>query len=745
MDVKGLNNANALVPGSKRALTVAFILLGLVAISACSTGSSGPAGDTTPPTIISVAPTANAANVPATSSISATFNEALATSSVNDTAFILKSGSSQISGNVAYNNATKTATFMPSTNLSYGTLYTATIAGMKDMALNALADTYQWNFTTENAPAAVPFAPIEVSAVAEDSQVTLSWHAVTGATSYNIYWSTESNVLAANGNKIPNAASPYVHTNRTNGTIYYYIVTAVNLFGESTASAPVSATPSPVPSAPASIAGKVLAEGYTDSSGNFAITAAVNGVSFIISGAVSYDDTRLDPVVGLYEKAKIPVRYAVVQVMGKTENSFYVRCLAQNDAKTFSVRDGQDNIYAFISAVNPIGSDTTVDLYAQDPNAEPFNIYDCILNGMLYTKQFTVLNSAAVLTVKWGKGLVGTYYQPASRILMLQGLDSDNDAWDDHVILHEFSHFIASTYSKDDSPGGIHYLSGSNDKRLAWSEGWATYYGLSIYAWTNQKNPDLQPQWYLDTTGQMGSANIAIAYEIETPSVPGLKNLPPTTFMGDSSEVSISAALWDMTDTPLPDDDNLSAPMTAIWGVFAKEMPKSANVTFENFRDGWYSLGYQTQYDLVPILTARTIEYWAEVQNANTPETAVAYSSADVLNGTTKHFTYFPAGDVDWVKFDAVANGTYTISTTNILGADTFLEVFYYSPLLTSTGFQNNDTATCTVDPVSQECRASAILFYTGTSAGTYYVKSHSFLYGISSYGSYDLSIKKHP
>lgn len=87
-----------------------------------------------------------------------------------------------------------------------------------------------------------PSAPTGVTATAEDKQVMISWTAVS-AMSYNIFWSTTSGVTKSNGTQITGATSPYIHTTLTNGTTYYYVITAVNSYGESVESSQVSATP----------------------------------------------------------------------------------------------------------------------------------------------------------------------------------------------------------------------------------------------------------------------------------------------------------------------------------------------------------------------------------------------------------------------------------------------------------------------------------------------------------------------
>jgi fibronectin type 3 domain-containing protein len=132
---------------------------------------------------------------------------------------------------------------------------------------------------TPAAATVVPPAPAGLTATAGDNQVTITWSAVAGAVSYNTYWSATPGVTTANGTQIQNAANPMIQTGLTNGTTYYYIVTAVNAIGESAASAQASAVPAvpvAVPPAPA---------GVTATPGDTEVTITWNAAP----GAASYN------------------------------------------------------------------------------------------------------------------------------------------------------------------------------------------------------------------------------------------------------------------------------------------------------------------------------------------------------------------------------------------------------------------------------------------------------------------------
>ena len=86
-----------------------------------------------------------------------------------------------------------------------------------------------------------PGTPLGLAATPGNQSVSLTWGAVTGASSYNVKRSTVS------GGSYSTVASPstnsYSDTGVTNGTTYYYVVSAVNTYGESANSSQVSATP----------------------------------------------------------------------------------------------------------------------------------------------------------------------------------------------------------------------------------------------------------------------------------------------------------------------------------------------------------------------------------------------------------------------------------------------------------------------------------------------------------------------
>lgn len=138
--------------------------------------------------------------------------------------------------------ANVSGTTYTNTGLTNGTTYyyvvtASNAAGESVNSASAMA--------TPAAVATAPAAPTALTATAGNAQVSLAWTASAGATSYNVkraltaagpFTTVASNVTATS----------YINTSLTNGTTYYYVVSAVNAAGQSANSTVASATPAGV-------------------------------------------------------------------------------------------------------------------------------------------------------------------------------------------------------------------------------------------------------------------------------------------------------------------------------------------------------------------------------------------------------------------------------------------------------------------------------------------------------------------
>lgn len=167
-----------------------------------------------------------------------------------------------------------------------------------------------------------PASPTNVAAVAGFRENIVSWSDVTGATSYNIYWSKVSPVTTSSS-KIPGVTTPYIHAGLAADQKYYYIVTAIKNSRESAPSGEASATSLGTgPATPKSLA-------VTAGSGSNTLTwEAVTGASaynlyWFISPYVTKSSNKLASVTSPYQHAGIAggetYYYAIAAVAGGVE------------------------------------------------------------------------------------------------------------------------------------------------------------------------------------------------------------------------------------------------------------------------------------------------------------------------------------------------------------------------------------------------------------------------------------------
>lgn len=130
-------------------------------------------------------------------------------------------------------------------------------------------------------PPTPPPAPANLTATGGNNQVSLSWNAASGATSYNVYRGTVSG--GPYGSLAPGVTTTsHVDTTAVNGTTYFYVVAGVNGGGEGPDSNQASATPQ-APTLPAAPTGVSAASNIKKK-----ITVSWNAVA----GATSYTIKR---------------------------------------------------------------------------------------------------------------------------------------------------------------------------------------------------------------------------------------------------------------------------------------------------------------------------------------------------------------------------------------------------------------------------------------------------------------------
>ena len=104
-------------------------------------------------------------------------------------------------------------------------------------------------------------APSGVSAKLGYYQVAVDWTAVSGASSYTVYWGSSTGITSSSTAITGITDDNYTHTGLDNGTKYYYRVATVNSAGTGSLSSEVSATPRDATTVTEGCTGKETASG----------------------------------------------------------------------------------------------------------------------------------------------------------------------------------------------------------------------------------------------------------------------------------------------------------------------------------------------------------------------------------------------------------------------------------------------------------------------------------------------------
>jgi hypothetical protein len=132
--------------------------------------------------------------------------------------------------------------------------------------------------------------------------------------------------------------------------------------------------------------------------------------------------------------------------------------------------------------------------------------------------------------------------------------------WEWDPIMHEYGHYVQSQLNTADNPGGPHKTnclsveqgSKSRGVRMAWGEGWATYFGIVAQAVRNlaaENIPDVGDVYYDSFNGK-----ISISLEAQD-----------NNRIGEDCEWAVSRHLWDLYDTADDGYESISLGDATLW------------------------------------------------------------------------------------------------------------------------------------------------------------------------------------
>jgi fibronectin type 3 domain-containing protein len=264
-------------------LLVGLLLIQLAGCGGLSSGGSGTNGNNGGGATAPAAPTGLLATA-GNAQITLTWN-----ASSGATGYYVQRA--MVSGGPYTQIAAPAANSYTNTSLTNGTTYYYVVSAFNSAGQSANSSQAS---ATPVAPTAPPAAPTGLQATAGNAQVSLTWTASTGATSYHVKRSTTS------GGPYTQVAAPTTtsdsDTGLTNGTTYYYVVSALNSAGESANSSQVNATPVAAATPPATPTGLQATPGNAEVSLTW--TAS--------TGATSYHVKRSTTSGGPYTQVAAP-------------------------------------------------------------------------------------------------------------------------------------------------------------------------------------------------------------------------------------------------------------------------------------------------------------------------------------------------------------------------------------------------------------------------------------------------------
>jgi hypothetical protein len=193
----------------------------------------------------------------------------------------------------------------------------------------------------------------------------------------------------------------------------------------------------------------------------------------------------------------------------------------------------------------------------------PFAVLDTIASARDLILSVSATAEFPPLRIDWAPTNLGfeTFYDDNAggddrRIVLSGQANVDTDEFDQHVIAHEFGHYIDDRFSRSDSLGGPHAAGDVLDPRVAFSEGFGYAFGAIV----------LNDPLVRDSFGNLQMSESR--FNIENDAL---------TNEGWYSEGSVQEVLWDLFDGV--NDDAVSLGFAPLWQVMISDQRSTQAIT----------------------------------------------------------------------------------------------------------------------------------------------------------------------
>ena len=494
---------------------------------------------------------------------------------------------------------------------------------------------------------------------------------------------------------------------------------------------------------------------------NLDCSDTTTGPNVWVSGTVSYDRVRHNPDGSLDYTTidTLPVRGATVDAIyaggvqsvatdssgnyqvcvPKNTNNITIRANAElyrtgTPAWDFTVVDNTQSqaLYAMqTTTFNTVSSDISgKNLHALTAwggisytslTGAPFAILDSVYDAMT-----TVLAECAgaafpALKINWSVnnvavegnpavGKIGTTAFNGSQIYVLGAEDSDTDEFDDHVIIHEWAHYLEHYFSRSDSIGGPHSDVSVLDIRVAFSEGFSNAYSAIASNDTD----------YADSNDINQSSGFAFNLEDNNCSSKGWY-----------SECSVQSIVYDLYDTVADAGDGVSLGFGKLFDVLIKEQRYTPALT--SIFSFIYELKQNNNLSVSTAIDTLTsnqdidniTDIYGDSELTNNPgavDKLPVYETIDFgqrvnICSTAEHQNYNGLGVSRFLRFDLNASKSIRITATRTSGlpyADPDIVLHYKGEVI---AVADSDTSN------------SEVLSGTLNTTGTYIIEVYEYAY----------------